>query len=40
MTNPWDLLYAGFWLVFVVWMIAIRMITTGLDEPESGYDSL
>lgn len=34
MNNPWDLLNAGFWLVVLVWMVAIRLILAGFDEPE------
>ena len=35
MNYPWDLLNAGFWLVILVWIVAIRMVLAGLDEPES-----
>ncbi|HEY7815365.1 MAG TPA: hypothetical protein VIC62_19105 [Nakamurella sp.] len=34
MTNPWDLLSAGFWLVFLVWVVAVRLVLAGLDEPD------
>ena len=32
--NSWDLLNAGFWLVILVWIVAIRLVLGGLDEPE------
>ncbi len=34
MDNSWDLLNAGFWLVILVWLVAIRLVLAGLDEPE------
>ena len=35
MDNEWDLLNAGFWLVILVWIVAIRLVLAGLEEPES-----
>lgn len=35
MDNSWDLLNAGLWLVILVWIVAIRLVLAGLDEPES-----
>jgi hypothetical protein len=35
MNNSWDLLNAGLWLVVLVWIVAIRLVLAGLDEPES-----
>ena len=40
MNDPWDLLNAGFWVVFVVWVVAIRLILAGLDEPDPEEESI
>jgi len=34
MDNEWDLLNAGFWLVILVWIVAIRLVLAGIEEPE------
>lgn len=34
MDNPLDLLNAAFWLVILVWIVAIRLVLAGLEEPE------
>lgn len=34
MDNPWDLLNAGLWLVILVWIVAIRLVQAGLEEPD------
>jgi len=34
MSEPFDMLNAGFWLVVLVWMVAIGLIRAGLDEPD------
>lgn len=38
MNNPWDLLDAGFWLVVLVWIVAIRLVQAGLEEPDVEID--
>lgn len=35
MNNLWDLLNAGLWLVVLVWIVAIRLVQAGLEEPET-----
>lgn len=39
MNIDWDLLYAGCWLVFVVWVVAIRLILADLDQPGPGAEA-
>lgn len=40
MTSEWDLFSAGFWLVFVVWALALKLVLAGLDEPDPDTEAI
>ncbi len=39
MYDPWDLLNAALWLVFLLWVVAMRLVLAVFDGPDADSDT-